>query len=425
MSPRKKTSSSSTLVAMPSALELEILNQTLDGVGEVKVDYLNLLVSSGLAMSELDDYEQLLEHIAGAAITMGQCEGCSIYEAEGGSLRFIKSRNIVFEQRNVQTGFKSFVLPINMSTMAGYTALCRRVVNIPDVYHLPAGSPFTYNPSFDTLMNYRSQSMLAIPMMDSKGQVLGVLQLINRNENGTVVPFPSVIEPYLRALGSQFGVVMRNMRMQLALRQSRIETVKKFVKASEYHDTDTGGHIERMSRYSVLLYKALGYNEYDCEVMSLASMLHDVGKISTPDAVLKKPGKLNADEWEIMKRHTISGYEMLNNGESPFLQKGALIAYTHHEKWDGSGYPRALKGEDIPIEGRVVALADVFDALCSRRCYKESWPLDRVLEEIKLTKGTHFDPGLVDLFLECLDGILEIQAQFPVEPQPVLVSSAC
>lgn len=390
------------------------------------VDYLQLLVGSGLALSEVDDFEDLLALIVDAALSMGECEGCSIYEVEGQHLRFIKSRNTGLEKRNVQTQFKSFTIPITVNNMAGYTAFCKQVVNIPDVYNLPQGAPFTFNPAFDKLMGYRSQSMLAIPMMDTKGHVLGVLQLINRVEGGRTTPFPASVEPYLRALASQFGVVLRNMRMSQALKQSRIETVKKFVKASEYHDSDTGGHIERMSRYSVLLYNETGFDEAACDVMRLASMLHDVGKISTPDRVLKKPGKLNPEEWEIMKLHTTNGYEMLKDGDSPFLQMGAIIAQSHHEKWDGSGYPLSLKGKDIPMEGRVVALADVFDALCSRRCYKESWPLAQVLDTIKESKGSHFDPDLVDVFLTKIDDILAIQAQFPVEPpkeEPVRAAS--
>ena len=158
--------------------------------------------------------------------------------------------------------------------------------------------------------------------------------------------------------------------------------------------------------------------------MRLASMLHDVGKISTPDAVLKKPGRLTPEEFEIMKLHTVKGYEVLRGADSPFLQMGATIAYTHHEKWDGSGYPRGLKGSEIPAEGRVVALADVFDALCSRRVYKESWPIDKVFDELKNCSGSHFDPEIVDIFFENLDEVLEIKAQFPANDPPASAAPA-
>jgi HD-GYP domain-containing protein (c-di-GMP phosphodiesterase class II) len=307
---------------------------------------------------------------------------------------------------------------VDGSTIAGYAATLKRPVNIADVYNLPADATYTFNPSFDRLTGYRSRSILSIPMCDTKGELLGVLQLINRNEAGAVRPFPADVEPYLRALASQFGVVLRNARMAERLRRGRIETVKQFVKASEYHDQDTGGHIERMSRYSVLLYKAIGFGDEACDIMGLASMLHDVGKISIPDAVLKKPGKLTPEEFEVMKRHAQNGYEMLREAESPFLHMGAIIAYGHHEKWDGNGYPRGQKGTDIPVEARVVAVADVFDALCSRRCYKDSWPLEKVFETMRESAGNHFDPDLVDLFFQNIEAVNAIKESFPPDKPP-------
>jgi HD-GYP domain-containing protein (c-di-GMP phosphodiesterase class II) len=389
---------------------------------EDSIDYLNLLVTSGLALGEVADSDELLSMMAETAMTMGNCEGCTVYEADEGLLRFRLTRNRVLESRGVRAPLKNYTIPIDLKTAAGFVATSKKPLNIPDVYNLPPESPFSFNPSYDVMTNYRSRSMLVIPMCDSRGNVLGVLQLINHltgeNFTGDVTPFPQRVESYLKALSSQCGVVLRNMRMAEDLKKSRIETVKKFVKASEYHDTDTGGHIERMSRYSVLLYRELGFDDSSCDVMRLASMLHDVGKISTPDAVLKKPGRLTPEEFEIMKLHTVKGYEVLRGADSPFLTMGAVIAYTHHEKWDGSGYPRGLKGEDIPAEGRVVALADVFDALCSRRVYKESWPIDKVFDELRNCSGTHFDPQIVEIFFDNLDEILEIKAQFPASDPP-------
>jgi len=395
---------------------------------EDSIDYLNLLVTSGLALGEVADSDELLNMMAETAMNMGNCEGCTVYEADEGLLRFRLTRNRVLESRGVKAPLKNYTVPIDLKTAAGFVATSKKPLNIPDVYNLPPESPFSFNPSFDVMTNYRSRSMLVIPMCDSRGNVLGVLQLINHlvgeNFSGDVTPFPQRVEAYLKALSSQCGVVMRNIRMAEELKKSRIETVKKFVKASEYHDTDTGGHIERMSRYSVLLYRELGFDDSSCEVMRLASMLHDVGKISTPDAVLKKPGRLTPEEFEIMKLHTVKGYEVLRGADSPFLDMGATIAYTHHEKWDGSGYPRKLKGEDIPPEGRVVALADVFDALCSRRVYKESWPIDKVFEELRNCSGSHFDPQIVEIFFDNLDEILEIKAQFPAsDPSTTAVPS--
>jgi HD domain/GAF domain len=376
---------------------------------------LEMLVSTGVAISEIGDSAQLIEMICETALNIGGCEGCSVYDAEGQELHFLKTRNRALEDRGIMPPFRKFSVPIDMKTIVGYVSVTKKSINISDVYNLPADAPFGFNPQFDLMTGYRSQSILAIPMCDTQGQLLGVLQLINRVEEGTVKPFPTVLEPYLRALASQFGVVMRNTKIAEELRRSRIETVKQFVKASEYHDNDTGGHIERMSRYSVLLYREMGFDEQACDIMTLGSMLHDVGKIATPDAVLKKPGQLTPDEWEIMRRHTSNGYYMLKDSESPFLNMGATIAHCHHEKWNGKGYPRGLKGDEIPVEARVVALADVFDALCSKRCYKEIWPLERVLSTIKEDAGTHFEPDLVDVFFKNIDEVFKIRDSFPID----------
>ena len=206
---------------------------------EDSIDYLNLLVASGLALGEVADADELLSMMAETAMIMGNCEGCTVYEADEESLRFKLTRNRVLESRGVKAPLKNYTLPIDLKTAAGFVATSKKPLNIADVYNLPSESPFSFNPSFDVMTNYRSRSMLVIPMSDSRGNVLGVLQLINHltgeNFSGEVTPFPHRVEAYLKALSSQCGVVLRNMRMAEELKKSRIETVKKFVKASEYH----------------------------------------------------------------------------------------------------------------------------------------------------------------------------------------------
>lgn len=373
---------------------------------------LSMLVDTGLVMSEIQDFESALSYAMTVAIKMTNCEGVTIYETEAHALHGLCSRNTVLEQRMVNTPFDSFRIPLNTDTIAGYVAVSNQALNINDVYNLPSDCPFTFSPHFDALVGYQSKSMLVMPMCDTLGRVLGVMQLINRRDEQGVAPFPERCEPYIQALASQVGVVLRNLRYSSELQRSRVETVKKFIRASEFHDTDTGLHVERMSRFSALLYRKLGFSEADCEVMRLGSMLHDVGKICIPDRVLKKPGKLDPEEWEIMKTHTTLGYEMLIDSESPFLQVGACVALNHHEKWDGTGYPAGLSGKDIPIEGRIVAIADVFDALCSKRCYKPQWPLEEVLQMIRESAGTHFDPQIVEIFLGSIDEVLDIQRKY-------------
>ncbi|MDH5546501.1 MAG: response regulator [Gammaproteobacteria bacterium] len=193
------------------------------------------------------------------------------------------------------------------------------------------------------------------------------------------------------------------------LESTRLEIIKRLGRAAEYRDNETGLHIIRMSRIASLLARAAGLDRDQCELVLNASPMHDVGKIGIPDKILLKPGKLDADEWEIMKTHVSIGREILSGHESGLLNLAADIAYTHHEKWDGSGYPQGLKGEEIPLIGRIVALADVFDALTSERPYKKAWTVEDATNFVYRESGHHFDPEIVELFKENIEGILEIR----------------
>ena len=190
------------------------------------------------------------------------------------------------------------------------------------------------------------------------------------------------------------------------------ETLLCLGRAAEHRDPETHEHIVSMSNYSTLIGKRLGLSEEECELLLLASPLHDIGKIGTPDQILLKPGRLTPEEFEIMKLHTVIGEKILANSDSPILQAGAQIAIAHHEKFDGSGYPRRLKGKDIPLYGRIVAVADVFDALTSERPYKKAWELDRATSLILESRGSHFDPDCVDAFFDVLDDVLTIKARY-------------
>lgn len=201
-------------------------------------------------------------------------------------------------------------------------------------------------------------------------------------------------------------------KARLATVQAHMETIHKLSAAAEYKDEDTGSHILRMSRYCELIAKARGMNEDDVDLILNSSPMHDIGKMGIPDAILLKPGKLDADEWGVMRRHTVIGAKILSGGSSKYLEAGAEIALSHHEKWDGSGYPNGLAGENIPLFGRICAVADVFDALSSRRPYKPAFTNERSLEIMAQGRGTHFDPELYDLFLTRLDEVLEIQGSF-------------
>ncbi len=191
------------------------------------------------------------------------------------------------------------------------------------------------------------------------------------------------------------------------LEKSRYEIIDRLGKAAEYKDNETGNHILRMSQYSRLLAKAAELPDEQCDLILLAAPMHDIGKIGIPDSVLLKPGKLDPDEWKIMQTHVEIGGELLSgNDEIPLMKMAKNIALTHHERWDGTGYPNGLAGEDIPLEGRICAISDVFDALTSERPYKDAWSAEKAMALIAEESGKHFDPNLASLFATIIDDVL-------------------
>ena len=194
--------------------------------------------------------------------------------------------------------------------------------------------------------------------------------------------------------------------------EAHLDTIHRLAIAAEYKDHNTAAHIQRMSHYCVVLARALNLAPGEVELILNASPMHDVGKIGTPDAILLKPAKLNDPEWKVMRQHPIMGGEILGDSSYELLQAGAIIALSHHEKWDGSGYPKGLAGQDIPLYGRICAVADVFDALTSERPYKKTFTNEASLDFMKEGRGKHFDPNLLDLFIENLDEVLGIQKKF-------------
>ena len=196
------------------------------------------------------------------------------------------------------------------------------------------------------------------------------------------------------------------------LHDTRLQVVNRLGRAAEYRDEETGLHIIRMSKISVIIAKAFGMDEQECDLLLNAAPMHDVGKIGIPDYVLLKPGKLDPIEWGIMKTHAQIGADILSGDDSKLMMMAHEIALCHHEKWNGAGYPRGLKGDEIPLVGRITALADVFDALTSERPYKKAWSVERAVDLIKEESGEHFDPKLVELFLEKLSDIIEIKETY-------------
>jgi two-component system, response regulator RpfG len=189
------------------------------------------------------------------------------------------------------------------------------------------------------------------------------------------------------------------------------ETLLRLGRAGEYRDEDTGNHVLRMAKYSRIIAEELGLAQIECEDIEYAAPMHDIGKIGIPDQILLKPGKLDKGEWEIMQQHTVMGHNILTNSQSRYIQLGSVIALNHHEKYDGSGYPSGLKGREIPLVARIVAVADVFDALVTERPYKKAWNTEDALNLLKQQSGKHFDPQCVEAFFDRLDDIKQVKLE--------------
>ena len=201
------------------------------------------------------------------------------------------------------------------------------------------------------------------------------------------------------------------------IKAASLETVYRLSMASEYKDTDTGSHIKRVSRYAAAIARRMGLDEKTIEAILYASPMHDLGKIGIPDRILLKPAMLDPEEWEIMKQHSVIGAKILKGSDAEFIMLAEIIAQSHHEKWDGSGYPDGLTGKDIPISGRITAIADVFDALTSKRPYKEPFPVENALVIIREGRGSHFDPDVTDAFFAIQDEILTIKKEYDNDNQ--------
>jgi response regulator RpfG family c-di-GMP phosphodiesterase len=217
----------------------------------------------------------------------------------------------------------------------------------------------------------------------------------------------------LEIYAANVAITYENLLMRDDIQETQKELVYMLGEAVEQRSKETGAHVRRVAQISRLLALKYGLPEEEAELIKLASPLHDVGKVGIPDSILNKPGKHTPEEWDVMVTHALIGEEILAKSDKRILQLGSIIAGQHHEKWNGKGYPRGLAGEDIHIAGRITALADVFDALGSKRCYKEPWPLDKITAIIQEERGQHFDPKLVDLLMDNIDEIAAIREEFP------------
>ncbi len=356
--------------------------------------------------------EKLLKKIVKSGIQITHSDAGSLYLREGDSLRFVITDNKTLVHRmgreQFEASFKPFNIPLNTKSISGYVAVTGKPLNIPDVYKI-RNTEYSYNPSFDQKNNYRNKSILTVPLINKDSDTIGVLQLFNKlNTSGKVLSYRTYDEEIVQSLASQAAVAIDNAILHDQIKKAHFDSIIQLSMANEFRDNETGYHVKRVTFYCEAISKAMGFDETFVENLKYASALHDIGKIGIPDRILKKNGRLVKEEFEIMKRHTIIGLQILGNSDYKILKLAKRIAISHHEKWDGSGYPYGLKGENIDIGGRITALADVFDALSSKRVYKPAIPIETTFEMVREERGKHFDPVVIDAFFKIQDEIVRI-----------------
>ena len=397
---------------------------------------LDTLMVLGIELNRIHDLDILLERVLTRARQFVHADAGTIYIREDDHLRFAHSQNDTL-QHKLPNGekliYSTYTLPMDSTSIAGYAASTGKMLSIPNVYALSPSKQYQFNRKFDQAAGYVTRSMLTIPLISSKKDTLGILQIINAQDQ----------EKHIRAFSTSDEKVMLHFAgiASVALERAQMTRamILRMIRMAEMRDPgETGAHVNRVAEISLELYEAwarkhdIDQKEIDKtrDVLRMGAMLHDVGKVAISDLILKKPTRLDPEEFEIMKQHTIHGARLFSNLQSDYDEAAAIIALNHHEKWDGSGYPGHVdlmtgaplpgyensvsgkKGEEIPILGRIVAIADVFDALNSRRCYKAPWEEHQSIENITRGAGTHFDPELVSIFVDRIPVIRVIQKRY-------------
>jgi response regulator RpfG family c-di-GMP phosphodiesterase len=394
------------------------------------------LTRLGVELSRIHDFHLLMERILSEARALVGADAGTIYTREGDALRFAFSQNETLEQpsRHSSTRFSSLVVPVSARSIAGWCAMSGEMVNVPDAYQLDPSVPFRFDQSYDAVTGYRTRSVIAMPLRNASDVVLGVLQLLNSNRaspDGTS-NFTHEDERLVEHFASMATVVIERAQLTESV-------ILRMIRMAEVRDpAETGQHIERVAGYSLVIFdewaRRRGFEgpgfERQRDRLRIAAKLHDVGKIGISDAILKKPGRLDPDEVRQMQQHTVIGARLFADSPTQFDETARDVVLNHHERWDGAGYPGYVdldgrpivdpatglpraggkRGEDIPLFARIVGLADVFDALSSRRAYKDAWGEDKVLEYVRSESGRHFDPELVDILFARLDEVRAVRS---------------
>lgn len=400
---------------------------------------LDKLMSLGVELNQVKDVDILMERILTDARRFVNADAGSIYIRRGDHLLFSYTQNETLRKRlppGEKLIYSTFQLPVDTASIAGYVAETGEILNIDDVYAIDPAASYRFSKQFDRSAGYHTRSMVTVPLKNIRGEVLGIFQAINaRDARGRVEPFTDDDVGLMRHFASVAAVALERAQMTRAI-------LLRMISMAEMRDPkETGAHVNRVGSYSIEIYEKWaerkGMNAHDIEQgrdsLRMAAMLHDVGKVAISDMILKKPGRFNNDEREVMKQHTVLGARLFLDTQSDFDEAARLVALNHHERWDGKGYPGHVdlatglpmpgyrepngapvgkKGDEIPLFGRIVALADVYDALSSARVYKEAWTEADVLETIGREAGAQFDPELVEIFFSRIDVMRSIQQRY-------------
>jgi response regulator RpfG family c-di-GMP phosphodiesterase len=341
----------------------------------------------------LRNYEEILIELADMGCNLAKADRCSIWVVDDINAEL---------WTKVAQGIDTIRIPIDSGIVGSAVASGEQMI-INDVH-----KNVHFNAEVDKRTGYTTNTMMVIPMFNSKNCIIGAIQVINKLEG----KFDDKDLRYLTLAASYAAETLDAALLAEENHQTQQETIFLMSEAVEKRSKETGNHIKRVAAYSRLLAFAYGLSEEETSVLEFSSPMHDIGKIGIPDAILNKPDKLDEKEYDVMKQHTLFGYEILSASPRGMLKAAAILAYQHHEKWDGSGYPNGLKGEDIHIYGRITAVADVFDALGSDRCYKEAWELEEILNLFREESGRHFEPKLVDLLIENISEMIKIRDKY-------------
>ncbi|HDT15047.1 MAG TPA: HD domain-containing protein [Firmicutes bacterium] len=383
----------------------------------------------------ISDIDILLDKILFEVRRFTNAEAGTIFLAEDDKLRISYTQNEILFAGDMSRKYKYLnkTIPLDEKSMAGFCAVNGEMLNVRDAYRISKRCKYSFNRKFDEASGYRTRSVLTIPLKNPHKRITGVMQIINaRDHNGKAAVFDEKDALYVGYFANDASIAIERAR------ETR-KMILRMLKMVELRDPkETGGHVNRMGAYAVEIYhqwaKERGFppeliRRYK-DKLRIAAMLHDAGKIAISDKILKKPAKLEPDEFAVMKMHTIYGYRLFSSEDSEVDAMAAEIALHHHEKWDGSGYPGKQKnlwkmsgvepgpGKEniaIPVTGRIVAIADVYDALISNRIYKNAWSEDRVLDYLKTNAGSHFDPEVVDVFFKIYDIIKGVRDSYKEE----------